>query len=142
MEQLTLNIDFGPTLLDMAGADIPGEMQGTSFAPLLKGEDSGEWRDAVYYHYYEYPKWHQVQPHYGIRTDRYKLIHFYFDVDVWELYDLQEDPNEMTNLYGLPEHEALVAELKERLKLLQKEYGDDISLEEMRKITNNNMTQY
>ena len=142
MQQLTLNIDFGPTLLDMAGVEIPDEMQGESFAPLLLEEDPGDWRDAVYYHYYEYPKWHQVQPHYGIRTDRYKLIHFYYDVDVWELYDLIEDPNEMTNLYDLPEHEALIENLKTKLGQLQEQYGDNISLEEMRKITSDNMTQY
>jgi len=142
MEHLTLNIDFGPTMLDMAGVEIPDEMQGESFAPLLLEEDQGEWRDAVYYHYYEYPKWHQVQPHYGIRTDRYKLIHFYYDVDVWELYDLQEDPNEMSNLYGLQEHAALIEGLKKKLVLLQEQYGDNISLEEMRRITNSNMTQY
>jgi arylsulfatase A-like enzyme len=142
IQELTLNIDFGPTMLDMAGVEIPDEMQGESFAPLLLEEDHGKWRDAVYYHYYEYPKWHQVQPHYGIRTDRYKLIHFYYDVDLWELYDLQEDPNEMSNFYGLPEHAALVEELKNKLVLLQEQYGDNISLEEMRKITNSGMTQY
>jgi len=142
LDELTLNIDFGPTLLDMAGLAVPGEMQGTSFAPLLWGEGPAEWRDAVYYHYYEYPKWHQVQPHYGIRTDRYKLIHFYYDVDVWELYDLQEDPHEMNNIYHQPEYAGLIRELKEKLKQLQMEFGDDISLEEMRKITTTGMTEY
>jgi arylsulfatase A-like enzyme len=129
IEELTLNVDFGPTLLDMAGLDVPESMQGESFAPLLQGEGAEEWRDAIYYHYYEYPKWHHVQPHYGIRTDRYKLIHFYYDVDVWELYDLQEDPNEMQNLYMDPKKADLVANLKEQLKNLQIQNGDDISLE-------------
>jgi len=138
-EELTLNIDFGPTLIEMAGTDIPGEMQGSSFAPLLLEEKSLEWRDAIYYHYYEYPLWHQVQPHYGIRTDRYKLIHFYYDVDVWELYNLEQDPNELKNLYGLPEYDNLVEELKLKLKDLQVEYGDDISLEEMRLITEHSL---
>lgn len=142
MEQLTLNIDFGPTLLDMAGVKIAGDMQGESFAPMLRGEDQYEWRDAIYYHYYEYPKWHQVQPHYGIRTGQYKLIHFYYDIDVWELYDLKEDPHEMNNLYELPEHEALIKDLKERLLQLQEQYGDNISLEEMRTITDTGMTRY
>ncbi len=140
--EMTLNVDFGPTLLDMAGLDIPAGMQGESFAPLLRGEGAEEWRDAIYYHYYEYPKWHQVQPHYGMRTERYKLIHFYYDIDVWELYDLQEDPDEMHNLYNLPEHESLIASLKERLHQLQAEYGDDISLEEMREITRKGMVNY
>jgi arylsulfatase A-like enzyme len=142
IDQMTLNVDFAPTMLHMAGVEVPEEMQGESFAPLLTGEDAGSWRDAIYYHYYEYPKWHQVQPHYGIRTDRYKLIHFYYDVDLWELYDLKEDPNELQNLYGQSEYEGLTASLKEKLKALQKEYKDDISLEEMRMVTENGMFSY
>ena len=142
IEQMTLNVDFAPTLLEMAGVDIPEDMHGESFAPLLQGEGEEQWRDAVYYHYYEYPKWHNVQPHYGIRTERYKLIHFYYDVDVWELYDLQEDPNELNNLYNNQEHEALIAGLKDELKVLQKNYGDDISLEEMREVTRKGMVEY
>ena len=139
---MTLNVDFAPTMLHMAGVEVPEEMQGESFAPLLTGEYVGSWRDAIYYHYYEYPKWHQVQPHYGIRTDRHKLIHFYYDVDIWELYDLKEDPNELQNLYGQSEYEELTASLKERLKVLQKEYKDDISLEEMRKVTDKGKVSY
>lgn len=142
IDEMTLNVDFAPTMLNMAGVEVPEEMQGESFAPLLTGEDAGSWRDAIYYHYYEYPKWHQVQPHYGIRTDRYKLIHFYYDVDVWELYDLKEDPNELQNLYGQSKYEGLTASLKERLTTLQKEYKDDISLEEMRKVTEKGMVSY
>ena len=109
---------------------------------MLLDEGPTEWRESVYYHYYEYPLWHQVQPHYGIRTERYKLIHFYYDVDVWELYDLEKDPNELHNLYGKEEYEGLVEELKKELKVLQEEYGDDISLEEMREITASNKTRY
>lgn len=142
IKEMTLNIDFAPTLLDMAGVKIPDEMQGESFAPLLNGEGVEQWRDAIYYHYYEYPKWHHVQPHYGIRTDRYKLIHFYYDIDVWELYDLQEDPNELSNLYNDPEHSALIASLKDELKQLQVLYGDNISLEEMRQETSKGMVEY
>ena len=142
LEQMTLNIDFGPTLLDMTGVKVPDEMQGKSMAPLFDGDDTRKWRDAIYYHYYEYPKWHQVQPHYGIRTDRYKLIHFYYDIDVWELYDLQEDSNELSNLYDDPAQSALIASLKEELKRLQVQYGDDISLEEMREETRKGMTKY
>lgn len=142
IEQMTLNVDFAPTILDMAGVEVPGEMQGESFANLLGGDAPESWRDAVYYHYYEYPKWHNVQPHYGIRTARYKLMHFYFDVDVWELYDLEEDPNELNNLYPDPEQKALIISLKEQLKQLQVKYGDDISLEEMRDVTRKGMVNY
>ncbi|MDX2429879.1 MAG: sulfatase [Bacteroides sp.] len=142
IEEMTLNVDFAPTLLDMAGVEIPDEMQGESFAQLLNGEGEEQWRDAIYYHYYEYPKWHHVQPHYGIRTDRYKLIHFYYDVDIWELYDLQEDPNELSNLYKDEVHSDLIASLKEELKKLQVLYGDDISLEEMREETRKGMVKY
>jgi len=142
IEEMMLNVDFGPSLLNMAGVSIPQEMQGESFVPLINGEGTEEWRDAIYYHYYEYPKWHQVQPHYGIRTARYKLIHFYYDIDVWEMYDLHEDPNEMQNIYNDPEQADLIASLKEELKRLQIKYGDDISLEEMREETRKGMVEY
>ena len=131
---LLLNIDFAPTLLDLAGIDIPKEMQGQSFLPQLKS-NFDDVRDAVYYHYYEYPKWHMVQPHYGIRTSRYKLIHFYYDMDEWELYDLETDPNEMNNLYGNSNYNTLIKKLKKRLKKLQRQYKDDMTLEEMREMT-------
>ncbi len=141
-DDINLNIDFAPTILDMAGVETPKEMQGKSFASNLMGEKEKCWRDAMYYHYYEYPKWHNVQPHYGIRTDRYKLIHFYYDIDVWELYDLKEDPNELTNLYGNEDKKGLIKKLKRKLFKLQKEYGDDISLEEMREATRKGMIKY
>ena len=131
---LILNIDFAPTLLDLASIDIPIEMQGQSFLPLLKS-NSKRSRDAVYYHYYEYPKWHKVQPHYGIRTHRYKLIHFYYNMDEWELYDLENDPNEMNNLYGKLSYERIIKKLKKKLKKLQVKYKDDMSIDEMRKMT-------
>jgi arylsulfatase A-like enzyme len=140
--ETTLNIDFGPTLLDFAGIEKPTEMQGESFAPILKGNDIENWRTSMYYHYYEYPKWHNVQPHYGIRTDRYKLIHFYYDVDIWEFYDLKEDPNELNNLYNNPEYYDLIGELKKELKEQQKKYGDDMLLDEMRKVTEKGMAKH
>ena len=99
-KELVQNLDFGPTMLDLAGVQVPADMQGRSLRPLLTQAGAADWRDAVYYHYYEYPAVHQVKRHYGIRTDRYKLMHFYYDIDTWELYDLQEDPNELNNLYG------------------------------------------
>jgi len=92
----------------------------------------------MYYHYYEYPFWHHVQPHYGIRTDRYKLIHFYYDIDVWELYDLKNDPNELSNLIKEESHQLLISDLKQELYNLKKEYGNNLSLDELRKISNTN----
>ena len=131
---LLLNIDFAPTMLELAGISIPEDMQGKSFVSQLD-MDPNYVRDAVYYHYYEYPKWHKVQPHYGIRTNRFKLIHFYYSMDEWELYDLDKDPNEMNNLYANPKYKKLIKQLKKKLKALQVEYKDDISLDEMRRMT-------
>lgn len=85
-----------------------------------------------YYHYYEHPKWHHVQPLYGIRTHRYKLIHFYYNVDIWELYDLKKDPNEFSNIYEKHKNKALVQGLKNKHLELQRQYGDNIPSEEMR----------
>lgn len=131
---LLLNIDFAPTMLELAGISTPEDMQGTSFVSQLD-MDPNDVRDAVYYHYYEYPKWHKVQPHYGIRTNRFKLIHFYYSMDEWELYDLDKDPNEMNNLYANPKYKKLIKQLKKKLKALQVEYKDDMSLDEMRRMT-------
>ena len=89
----------------------------------------------MYYHYYEYPFYHHVQPHYGIRNERYKLIHFYYDIDVWELYDLNEDPNELNNLFYSDKHRDLALQLKQELYELKEQYGNNLSLNEMRKIS-------
>ncbi len=119
------NIDYAPTFLDYAGVAIPKKMQGKSLKPLLNNEDNASWRDAIYYHYYEYPNEHMVLRHYGIRTDRYKLIHFYDkELDSWELYDLQNDPDEMQNIYAQKENVNLINELKSKLKELQVQYKD------------------
>jgi arylsulfatase A-like enzyme len=118
------NLDLAPTILDYAGAEIPGDMQGRSFRTLARGRKSSGWRDAIYYHYYEYPGAHMVKRHYGIRTDRYKLIHFYYDVDEWEMYDLQTDPKEMRSIYGDPAFASVQSMLHERLEELRKQYGD------------------
>ena len=91
----------------------------------------------MYYHYYEYPYYHHVQPHYGIRTERYKLIHFYYDIDQWELYDLQSDPNELNNLIGNDKYSDIVSNLKYELYNLKKNYGNNLSLEELRFISDN-----
>ncbi|MBR1683315.1 MAG: sulfatase [Bacteroidaceae bacterium] len=133
IDEMVQNIDYAPTFLDLAGAAIPEDIQGVSLLPLLKGKDATKqdkqairhWRDAIYYHYYEYPAEHDVRRHYGIRTDRYKLIHFYgHDVNAWELFDLKEDPREMHNLYGQPGMEKLQRQLHERLEALQIQYDD------------------
>jgi len=125
---IALNLDFAPTFLDLAGAHIPDDMQGVSLRPLLKGKTPADWRTAMYYHYYEYPGAHSVKRHCGVRTKRHKLIHFYHDIDQWELYDLQKDPNELENLYGRGAYAALTKTLKKQLKTLQKKYGDSDEL--------------
>lgn len=124
--QLVQNIDYAPTFLELAGVPIPSDIQGESLLPLLKGEQPADWRTSLYYHYYEYPGEHSVKRHYGVRDDRYKLIHFYKDIDSWELYDLQEDPHEMDNLYGKPGYEAVTARLMDELHKLQAQYEDPI----------------
>ena len=124
--EMVQNIDYAPTFLDLAGAEIPSDIQGVSLLPLLKGEKPSDWRKSLYYHFYEYPAEHMVKRHYGVRTERYKLIHFYNDIDEWELYDLQEDPKEMNNLFGKEGYEEVTKELKEELKKLQAQYNDPI----------------
>jgi arylsulfatase A-like enzyme len=121
--QLIQNLDFAPTFLDYAGIEIPNDMQGKSFRKIVNGETS-ELRDAIYYTYYEYPSIHMVKRHYGVRTDRYKLIHFYYDVDEWELYDLEKDPNEMQNFYGDPAYADIQQNMLLRLKEMREKYGD------------------
>ncbi len=143
IDKLVANIDIAPTLLDFAGIKIPTDMQGVSFRPLLEDESKvRNWREAVYYQYFEYPKWHKVQPHYGVRSDRYKLIHFYYNIDTWEFYDLEKDPNELVNQYANPEYAKVIEELKKELKSLQKQYNDDMPLDERRELTDRYMVTY
>jgi arylsulfatase A-like enzyme len=121
IHEMVQNIDYAPTFLDLAGEEIPAEMQGRSLRPLWQ-QANPEWRDALYYHYYEYPHgWHYVNKHDGIRTNRYKLIHFY-EMGEWELYDLKKDPDEMNNLYGDPRYKELADSLKTELKKLRAYY--------------------
>lgn len=127
--KLVQNLDFAPTFLDYAGLSIPKEMQGESFRKLVSGK-AGEWRDAVYYTYYEYPGVHAVKRHYGLATERYKLIHFYYDVDEWEMYDLQKDPHEMKSVYNDPAYAKVQKELHARLTELRKKYCDSDELDQ------------
>ena len=113
-----------PTLLDFAGVPIPEDVQGQSLKPLLVGDTALDWREEVYYHYYEFPYMTHVNPHYGIRNSRYKLIRFYKEVEGWEFYDLQNDPTEQRNSYDKDEYREEIARMKERLKSLQEMYKD------------------
>ena len=139
-ENMVLNLDFAPTFIDYAGVPIPEEIQGESMRPLLENEKNIEWRDAVYYHYFEYPSIHMVKRHYGIRTKCYKLIHFYYDVDEWELYDMEEDPSEMNNIFGKPGTKKITEELTKKLYELKDVYGDTPELEELHMPIKNQIT--
>jgi len=123
-EDLVQNLDYAETFLDIAGAAIPEDMQGTSLVPLLKGESPDDWRESIYYHYYEYPSVHMVPRHYGVRTQRYKLMRFY-QFDEWEFYDLETDPDELTNQYNNPEYADEIAKMKKELDRLRTQYDDD-----------------
>ena len=121
-ESLVQNLDIAPTILDAAQIAIPKEMQGTSLLPIFK-ENNIPWRKAVYYHYYEYPGIHMVKKHEGVRTDRYKLIHFYGEKDEWEFYDLEQDPEEIHNIYGLKNYKPIQNKMHRLLKKLRREYA-------------------
>jgi len=124
-EEVVLNLDFCPTFLDYAGIEIPKDVQGESLRPLFLGQIPDKWRQSMYYHYYEYPHgWHFVKRHYGVRTKTHKLIHFYNDIDAFELYDLENDPSELNNIYGKSEVTDIQKELETELVKLRDYYGD------------------
>ena len=123
-DAMVLNVDFAPTLLDAAGLKVPADMQGRSFLPLLRGAKPKDWRTSMYYRYYHYPQHHRVQPHYGVRTARSKLI-FFNKIKQWELFDLQKDPHELKNVYADPAYADRVKTLKAELYRLKKEVKDD-----------------
>ena len=128
-DEMVQNLDFAQTLLDVAGIKAPMDMQGESLLPLLIGDD--EWnREAVYYHYYEYPAVHMVKRHYGIISKTYKLVHFYFDIDEWELYDRIKDPLELKNVYDDPAYASIVTQLKLELNDLRIKYQDSEVLDQ------------
>ncbi|WP_281614973.1 sulfatase [Flammeovirga sp. SubArs3] len=129
-EEMVQNLDFAQTFLAAAGIAAPNDMQGESLMPLLTGNDA-EWdRDAVYYHYYEYPSIHMVKRHYAIITKEYKLIHYYYDVDEWELFDRKKDPNELRNVYDDPAYAATVTQLKKDLADLRVKYKDSSEIDQ------------
>ena len=130
IDEMVLNLDFAPTLLSLAGVKIPEQVQGKSMLPLL-GRGKHPWREAVYYHYYEYPDEHRVMPHFGVRTKRYKLIRFYGDGTFWELYDLVKDPAEMNNVYGRPGYQEITSGLKKELQELIIAYDDSEAMQKM-----------
>ncbi len=123
-DDIVLNLDFAETFLDYAGVPKPADMQGRSLRPVLGGHTPKDWRTSMYYHYYEYPAVHSVKRHYGIRTQRHKLIHFYHDIDEWELYDLETDPQELHSVYDDPNYAGVVTELRLQLKRLRAQYKD------------------
>jgi len=122
-ERMALNIDIAPTLLELAGAKIPESVQGRSWVPLFK-DPAAEFRKDWYYEYFEYPAEHSVQKHRGVRTDQWKLIHYFEAPEEFELYDLAKDPWEKENLYGKQEFAEQTAKFKSRIEELRKETGD------------------
>lgn len=127
-KDMVSNIDIAETVLDLAEVEVPSDMQGRSMVPLLKGRHPLNWRKEHYYHYYEYPGSHMVKRHYGISTERYKLVHYYYNIDEWELYDRETDPLEMKNYYNDPEYASVKKKLHLRLEKLMNKYGDSEEL--------------
>src|SRR5262245_18868090 len=123
-DAMSLNVDFAPTFLDLAGLPIPAGMQGRSLSPVFRGRTPPDWRTSMYYRYYHDPGDHNTRAHYGVRTRTHKLIYFW-KKDQWELFDLVNDPQEMHNLYGQPGQEAITASLKAELMKLKKAMKDD-----------------
>ncbi|MDB6037635.1 MAG: arylsulfatase family protein, partial [Verrucomicrobiales bacterium] len=123
-ELLTINPDFAPTFMDVAGLHVPSDMQGHSLIPILKGESPANWRTSMYYRYYHDPGHHNTRAHYGVRTETHKLI-YYWKKDQWELFDLKSDPNELRNIYADSDQKPLIAKLKTELYRLKKELKDD-----------------
>lgn len=148
---IVLNVDFAPLFLDLAGIEIPRDMQGKSFRSILHGSTPPSWREGMYYRYWMNASHHNVAAHYGIRTDKYKLIYYYYDgcdqagtqkpflcagnrrpvtslegmEPEWELFDLEKDPQEMHNVVEDPAYAGVVRELRDELHRLQEEVGDE-----------------
>jgi arylsulfatase A-like enzyme len=119
---LVMNLDLAETFLDIAGSAKPASMQGESIVPLLRGSTPRNWRDAIYYQYFEYPGWHAVRRQYGVRTQRYKLIHYY-ELGEWELFDLDRDPEELKSVYADKSYATVRRDLEGKLAALRKQYA-------------------
>ena len=128
-DEMVQNLDFAQTFLEAAMIDVPDDMQGESLIPLLKGNSDKWTRDAVYYHYYEYPSVHMAKRHYGIVNKEFKLVHFYYDIDEWELYDRLNDPSEINNVYNNPDYKDVVEKLTQELKEMRIKYKDSEKLD-------------
>ncbi len=124
-DELVQNLDFAQTFLDAAGINQPTDMQGLSMLPVLTGNLQNWQRDAVYYHYYEHPSEHNVNRHYAAITKDYKLIHYYFDRDYWELIDRKKDPLEQHNYYNDPAYTEVRQNMHQQLAALRVQYGDN-----------------
>ncbi len=121
-KEIVSNLDFGETFLDAAGIPVPAEMQGRSVLPILKGKPPADWRKSFYYHYYEFPGSHSVARHYGVATDRYKLVYFYEpNMNYWELFDLKKDPHELKSVFSDPEYAKVRGELETELQRLRRD---------------------
>ncbi len=119
---MVLNTDYAPTFLELAGLEVPDDIQGSSLTGIMDGDTPDDWRDSIYYHYYEYPGFHMVKAHYGIRNERYKLIHFYDDVDTWEFFDLETDPAELHNRIDDPAYRDTIAAMRNELQSLRRQF--------------------
>jgi arylsulfatase A-like enzyme len=136
-QDIVCNVDFAPLFLDVAGVDIPAEMQGRSFRSMFESQTPADWRTALYYRYWMHKAHHNVYAHYGLRTHNYKLIYYYADAlgqagaidetyePEWELFDLKQDPYELQNVYHDPAYADTVRALTLELHRLQAEYGDE-----------------
>ena len=123
-DELVTNVDLAPTVLDVADAPVPAEVQGRSLGPLFRGPAPADWRQSIYYHYYDHPQgWHDVPKHFGVRTGTFKLIRFFNDA-YSELFDLQRDPHELENVYDDPDYRGVAEELEAELSRLRRELGD------------------
>jgi len=120
-DDITSNLDFSETFLDLAGVPVPPDMQGRSLVPLLKGQTPDDWRKSFYYHYYEFPGAHSVARHYGVTNGRQKLIHYY-QLGEWELFDLEKDPHELTNVYANAQYAQTRQKLQAELDWLRRLY--------------------
>ena len=136
--QIACNVDFAPTFLDFAGLTIPSYMQGESLKPLLNQTDIQNWQQVAYHRYWMHrdPD-HNAYSHYGIRTQKYKLIYWYnegFDLPgtnhggedkEWELFDCEQDPLELFNIFNDPNYHEIIVKLTQILEEKMQEIGDE-----------------